>query len=74
MSGRTFQELRPEVVINCASNQGGIGFQSLYPATMFYDNLLMGVYTMEAARLGPIGQELMFNFIQLQPYTAPTEE
>ena len=37
---------RPELVINCASNQGGIGYQQLFPGTIYYDNLLMGANTM----------------------------
>jgi GDP-L-fucose synthase len=40
----------PTIVFNCASNQGGLAYQGLYPATIFYENLLMGAYTMEAAR------------------------
>ena len=48
---RFFEEHRPEIVINCASNQGGIACQKLYPGTIYYDNLLVGANTMEAARL-----------------------
>ena len=46
-----FSKHKPDVVINCASNQGGIAYQQLYPGTIYYDNLLMGANTMEAARL-----------------------
>jgi GDP-L-fucose synthase len=46
-----FERHQPDIVINCASNQGGIAYQKLYPGTIFYDNLLMGSNTMEAARL-----------------------
>lgn len=45
-----FGDHPPELVINCASNQGGLAYQSLYPGTIFSDNLLMGTHTMEAAR------------------------
>jgi len=48
---RFFEEHQPEIVINCASNQGGIAYQKLYPGVIYYDNLLMGANTMEAARL-----------------------
>ena len=51
---RFFEEHQPEVVINCASNQGGIAYQKLYPGTIYYDNLLMGANTMEAARLAEV--------------------
>ncbi|HSY64722.1 MAG TPA: NAD-dependent epimerase/dehydratase family protein [Terriglobales bacterium] len=46
-----FRMHEPEVVINCAANQGGIAYQKLYPGSIYYDNLLMGANTMEAARL-----------------------
>jgi GDP-L-fucose synthase len=46
-----FRTHEPEVVINCAANQGGLAYQKLYPATIYYDNLLMGANTLEAARL-----------------------
>jgi GDP-L-fucose synthase len=51
---RFFLDQRPDIVINCASNQGGIAYQKLYPGTIFYDNLLMGANTMEAARLAGV--------------------
>lgn len=51
---RFFQRQRPQVVINCASNQGGIAYQSLYPAQIYYDNISMGANTMEAARLAGV--------------------
>ncbi len=43
-----------ELVINCAANQGGLEYQRLYPATIFYDNLLMSANAMEAARLAGV--------------------
>ena len=46
-----FRMHEPEVVINCAANQGGLAYQKLYPAAIYYDNLLMGANTLEAARL-----------------------
>jgi GDP-L-fucose synthase len=49
-----FSAHKPEVVINCASNQGGIAYQKLYPGTIYFDNLLMGSNTMEAARLSGV--------------------
>jgi GDP-L-fucose synthase len=53
--GRAFFERHgAEIVFNCASNQGGIAYQKLYPGTIFYDNLLMGANTMEAARLAGV--------------------
>jgi GDP-L-fucose synthase len=39
-----------DVVINLAAKVGGIGFNKKYPATLFYDNAIMGIQLMEAAR------------------------
>lgn len=40
-----------EVVIHLAAKVGGIGFNREKPGELFYDNLMMGVQLMEAARL-----------------------
>jgi GDP-L-fucose synthase len=40
-----------DVIINLAGNVGGIGYNRDYPGTLFYDNLMMGVNLIEAARL-----------------------
>jgi len=38
-----------DVVIHLAAKVGGIGFNKKYPATLFYDNAVMGIQLMEAA-------------------------
>ena len=38
------------IVIHLAAKVGGIGFNKKYPATLFYDNAIMGLQLMEAAR------------------------
>lgn len=58
---RALEAVGPSLVINCASNQGGIAYQKLYPGQIYYDNLLMGANTMEAARLA--GVEKYVNII-----------
>jgi GDP-L-fucose synthase len=40
-----------DVVIHLAARVGGIGFNQKNPGTLFYDNILMGVQIIEAARL-----------------------
>lgn len=42
---------QPDVVLNFAAHQGGVAYQRLCPATMFYDNVQIVVNTMESARL-----------------------
>jgi len=39
-----------DIVIHLAAKVGGIGFNKKYPATLFYDNAIMGIQLMEAAR------------------------
>ena len=39
-----------DVVIHLAAKVGGIGFNRKYPATLFFDNAIMGIQIMEAAR------------------------
>ena len=53
---RTFDACRTavkgrDVVIHLAGRVGGIGFNRERPGELFYDNLMMGVQLMEAARL-----------------------
>ena len=49
---RFFEQHRPEVVFNCAARQGGLEYQRLYPADVFYENMLMGLQTLHAAWRG----------------------
>jgi len=39
-----------DIVIHLAGKVGGIGFNKKYPATLFYDNAIIGIQVMEAAR------------------------
>ena len=39
-----------DMVIHLAARVGGIGFNRAYPATLFYDNAIMGIQLMEGAR------------------------
>jgi GDP-L-fucose synthase len=39
-----------DIVIHLAAKVGGIGYNQAYPATLFYDNAIMGIQMMEAAR------------------------
>lgn len=41
---------KPDIVINCAANQGGIGYHSGKQADLFMDNMLMGMFLMEASQ------------------------
>src|SRR3989344_8400855 len=45
-----FNKVKPQIVINCAAFQGGIGFHSGKQADLFMDNILMGCFLMQAAQ------------------------
>ena len=39
-----------DIVVHLAARVGGIGYNQKYPATLFYENAIMGIQMMEAAR------------------------
>lgn len=43
------KKIKPHIVINYAAHQGGIMYDKLHRAQVYYDNILMGTYLMEAA-------------------------
>ena len=45
-----FKKVKPQIVINCAAFQGGIGFHSGKQANLFIDNMLMGCFLTKAAQ------------------------
>jgi len=47
---RLFAEHRPEVLIHLAAVVGGIGANQTNPGRFFYDNAIMGIQLLEAAR------------------------
>jgi GDP-L-fucose synthase len=51
-----FEKEKPDAVINCAAFVGGIQFGYQYPGEIFYNNILMATYLMEAARLTGVGR------------------
>src|SRR5216110_2128224 len=45
-----FDEYKPNVVIHGAALCGGIGANRAYPGRFFYENAIMGIQVIEAAR------------------------
>ena len=41
---------KPDIVINCAANQGGIAYHAGKQADLFMDNMLMGIFLMQASQ------------------------
>ena len=52
---------KPDIVINCAANQGGIGFHARKQADLFMDNMLMGIFLMQAAQ--KVGVDKFINIV-----------
>ncbi len=46
----------PDLVVNIAARLGGIGDNRRYPASYFYDNLMIGINMIEACRKHQIGK------------------
>lgn len=63
--------INADIVIHLAAKVGGIGFNMLYPAEMFYDNLIMGAYMMEEARLAHVKKFVALGTICAYPKYTP---
>lgn len=60
-----------EVVIHLAANVGGIGYNQAHPGELFYDNLIMGVELMEAARRAGVEKFVAIGTICAYPKFTP---
>jgi GDP-L-fucose synthase len=61
-----------EVVFHLAANVGGIGYNLEKPGDLFYDNIMMGVQMMEAARKAEVEKFIGVGTICSYPCFAPT--
>mgnify|MGYP001612370738 CR=1 FL=1 len=61
-----------DIVIHLAAKVGGIGFNKEKPGEMFYDNIMMGVQLMEAARLAGVEKFVAIGSICAYPKLNPT--
>jgi len=59
------------VVIHLAAKVGGIGFNKKYPAALFYDNAIMGIQLMEAARQEGVQKFVAIGTVCAYPKFAP---
>ncbi|MCX5844701.1 MAG: NAD-dependent epimerase/dehydratase family protein, partial [Deltaproteobacteria bacterium] len=48
---RMYDEQKPDIVIHLAAKVGGIGFNQENPASLFYENAMMGIQLMHEAYL-----------------------
>ena len=60
-----------DIVIHLAARVGGIGFNQKFPATLFYDNAMMGIQMMEAARLENVEKFVAVGTVCAYPKFSP---
>ena len=60
-----------DIVIHLAAKVGGIGFNKKYPATLFYDNAIMGIQLMEVARLEGVQKFVAIGTVCAYPKYTP---
>jgi GDP-L-fucose synthase len=68
---RLFEDARPDLVVHLAAVVGGIGANRESPGRFFYQNVMMGVLTMERARLAGVGKFVGVGTICAYPKDAP---
>lgn len=61
-----------DIVIHLAARVGGIGFNMKYPADLFYDNAIMGIQLMEAARKAGVEKFVAVGTVCSYPKFTPT--
>jgi len=66
-----FQETRPNAVIHLAATVGGIGANKNNPGLFMYNNLAMGINTIEAARLNKVKKFVMVGTVCAYPKFTP---
>lgn len=60
-----------DIIIHLAASVGGIGFNRAHPARLFYDNAIMGIQLMEAARLAGVKKFVTVGTICAYPKFTP---
>ncbi|MCX5853497.1 MAG: GDP-L-fucose synthase [Deltaproteobacteria bacterium] len=68
---RMYEDTRPDIVIHLAAKVGGIGFNQENPASLFYDNIMMGVQLLHEGYLRKIAKFLALGTICAYPKFTP---
>jgi GDP-L-fucose synthase len=69
---RLYRDTRPNAVVHLAAIVGGIGANQENPGRFFYDNLLMGAFLMEHARLSGVEKFVAVGTVCSYPKFTPT--
>jgi len=70
-AARLFADVQPDLVIHLAARVGGIGANQARPADLYLDNLLMGTYVLDEARLQNTSKTVMVGTICSYPKYTP---
>jgi GDP-L-fucose synthase len=68
---KMFADARPEVLFHLAAVVGGIGANRLNPGSFFYENAIMGIQLIEAARVHQVEKTLVAGSICAYPKFTP---
>ena len=60
-----------DIVIHLAAKVGGIGFNQKYPGELFYDNAIMGIQLLEAARRQGVSKFVCIGTVCSYPKNSP---
>jgi GDP-L-fucose synthase len=60
-----------DIIIHLAARVGGIGYNRKYPATLFYDNAVMSIQLMEAARQAEVEKFVAMGTVCAYPKFTP---
>ena len=60
-----------QLVIHLAANVGGIGYNQKHPGQLFYDNAVMGINLIEAARLAKVKKFVQVGTVCAYPKFTP---
>ena len=68
---RMYEDTKPDIVVHLAAKVGGIGFNLENPASLFYDNLMMGIQLLHEGYLNRIEKFVALGTICAYPKFAP---
>ena len=68
---RMYEDSKPDIVIHLAARVGGIGFNQEHPATLFYENVMMGVQCLHEGYLRKIEKFVAIGTICAYPKFTP---
>jgi len=68
---RMYEEQKPDIVIHLAAKVGGIGFNQQNPASLFYENAMMGIQLMHEGYLRNIEKFVALGTICAYPKFTP---